>query len=286
MEVYAPTTLAEALELRAEHPEAVPVAGGTDLWVELNFRRARPAAFLDLSRICELADWSRQPELVFVGARVTFARIASELSSVRPLAEASRSVGSRQIRNRATLGGNIGTASPSGDALPVLASFDARIVVASAGRTYAVPVESFFVGPKRTSLRPDELILGAEWRPPAGPGSFAKVGARNAMVIAVAAVCVQLDQSTCTARIALGSVGPTVRRARAAERFAAGIVPWDHPGALVSRAAIAELGRLAAIDARPIDDLRGTAAYRQHAVDVLARRAFAWTLHDRREWPC
>jgi CO/xanthine dehydrogenase FAD-binding subunit len=285
MEVYAPTKLAEALELRAEHPEAVPVAGGTDLWVDLNFRRARPEALLDLSRLSELADWSREPELVFVGAGVTFARIARELSRVRPLAEAARSVGSPQIRNRATLGGNIGTASPAGDALPVLAAFDARIVVGSSRHTRTVAFYEFFVGPKRTSLAPDELILGVEWRLRQGPGSFAKVGPRNAMVIAVAGVCVQLDPLARAVTIALGSVGPTVLRSPAAEAFAAGVVPWDDPGAPVSRAALAELGRLAAVDARPIDDLRGTAAYRRHVVEILTRRVFAWTLDDRKDWP-
>lgn len=277
----APSTLEEALRQRAAHPEAVPVAGGTDLMVAVNFGRARPAALLDLSRVEELRAWRRDNGTIFVGSGMTFARITRELGEFRPLVEASRSVGSPQIRNRATIGGNLGTASPAGDAIPVLAAYDADVVVASEARgTRRLRWNDFFTGPKRSALEPDELIVGVEWAPVDGPGSFAKVGTRNAMVIAIAGVCVQLDPHGRGVRVALGSVAPTVVRAPAAEEFLAGNIPWDEHDRPPAERFLAEFAGLVAEAASPIDDVRGTAAYRRHAVGVLARRELQWVLAD------
>ncbi|HVP75752.1 MAG TPA: FAD binding domain-containing protein [Gaiellaceae bacterium] len=282
MEALLPRSLEEALELRAAHADAVPVAGGTDLMVAVNFGRARPPALLDLSRVEELKTWRRENGTVFVGAGMTFARIALELREFRPLVEAARSVGSPQIRSRATIGGNVGTASPAGDAIPVLAAYAATIVAGSTRGERREPWNAFFTGPKQTTLAPDELLLGVEWQAVEGPGSFAKVGTRNAMVIAIAGLCLQLDLRAHTVRLALGSVAPTVVRAPDAEAFAADVVPWDEPERALPEQAVSEFGRLAAVAARPIDDVRGSAAYRRHVVEVLARRALSWTLGDRR----
>lgn len=275
MDVFAPYSLEEALEIRFTHPEATPVAGGTDLMVDVNARRARPSALLDLSHVGELKAWQRENGTVFVGAGMTFARIQRELTEFGPLVEAARSVASPQIRNRATIGGNLATASPAGDSIPVLVAYDADVVVASS-RTWMrrVPLGEFLVGPKRTSLAPDELIVGVEWQPVDGPGSFAKVGRRSAMIIAIASACLQIDEDGRSVRLALGSVGPTVLRARRAEEFVEGL-DWSDP------ATLAEFGRLAATETRPIDDLRGTAAYRRHVVEVLARRALAQAEEER-----
>ena len=133
-EALRPRTLEEALALRAAHPEATVVAGGTDLMVGVNFGRADPSGLLDLSRIDELTAWARDESSVSVGSGVTFARIADELDDLTALAEAASTVGSPQIRNRATLGGNIVTASPAGDGIAALAAYDASIVVARHGR--------------------------------------------------------------------------------------------------------------------------------------------------------
>lgn len=276
MDAIVPRTLDEALEARAAYPDAVPVAGGTDLWVEVNARRLRSAVLLDLSRVEELRTWERRNGSVFVGASVTFTRVIRELGAFRPLVEAARTVASPQIRNRATIGGNLVTASPAGDGIAVLAAYGADVIAsATGGRTRRIPLEEFLVGPKRTSLAPDELLVGVEWTPPPGPGSFAKVGRRSAMVIAVASVCLQLDEETHTVRLALGSVGPTVLRAPRAEEFASDL---DWSGA---QGTLEEFGRLAAAAASPIDDLRGTAAYRRHVVGVLAQRALGRALEAR-----
>jgi CO/xanthine dehydrogenase FAD-binding subunit len=276
-DAWRPTTLPAALALRAEHPEATVVAGGTDLMVEVNFRRARPSGWIDLSRVEELREWQRDDDLVSVGAGVTFARLADELDDQVALAEASLTVGSPQIRNRATIGGNVATASPAGDGIAALAAYDASVAVESEARgRRVVPWRQFFVGPKRTALEPDELVVAVEWQPAAGPAAFAKLGPRGAMVIAVASVCVQLDEDAHLARISLGSVGPTVLRATRAEEYVAAL-DWES----TLDAELVHAGELAALQASPIDDLRGSAAYRRRGVEVLVRRLLGWTLSER-----
>jgi len=285
-DVLLPRALGEALEMKARHPEAIPIAGGTDLMVDLNFNRRRPERLLDLSRLRELRVWRREAGGLFLGAGLTYAGIMRDLAAFTPLVEACRTVGSPQIRNRGTVGGNLGTASPAGDALPVLAAYDAEVMLGSARGTRALPWSEFLVGPKRTALGPDELILGARWRPARGRGSFSKVGPRNAMVIAVVSLCLVLDEERREVRLALGSVGPTVLRAREAEaelaRALARAGAWDDPAAPLPSEAVDRFGLAVAAAAQPIDDVRGTAAYRRHACAVLARRAVRWAIADRR----
>ena len=287
MDVFLPRTLDEALDIKASRPETLPIAGGTDIMVELNFDRRRPPALLDLSRLPELQQRRREDGTFFLGAGVTYSRIVRELAQFRPLVEAARTIGSPQIRNRATVGGNLGTASPAGDALPVLAAYDAEVVLVRAGgNTRTLPWHKFMVGPKKTVLDPAELILGTRWRITRGPGSFSKVGPRNAMVIAVASLCLVLDENGRTVRVALGSVGPTILRAPQAEAYAAKALSdagvWDDPRAPLPPRVFEEFGERVAAAARPIDDVRGTARYRRHTCGVLARRALRWALDDRR----
>jgi CO/xanthine dehydrogenase FAD-binding subunit len=288
MEAYLPRTLEEALELRAAHPEAHVIAGGTDVMVQMNFDLIRPEGLLDVSRLEELRRWHERDGEVFLGAGVPYTRILQDLKGIRSLAEASRSVGSPQIRNRGTVGGNLGTASPAGDALPVLAVHDAEVgLVAAGGRERWLPWGEFLLGVKRNALAQDELILGAKWTTLAGPQSFSKIGTRNAMVISVAALCFAMDTRSRTVRVALGSVAPTVVRAPDAEAYLADELEragaWDDLGApLPGDVADAFAERVVAA-ASPIDDIRGTAAYRRHALEVLARRALGWANEQRAE---
>lgn len=286
MDVFLPRSLKEALEVKTTHPEAVPIAGGTDLMVELNFDRHRPEAIVDVSRVDELKRWRREDGSMFLGAGVTYSRVMRELSEFRALTQASRTVGSPQIRNRGTVGSNLGTASPAGDALPVLAAYDAEIVTVAASGERSLPWNEFLVGVKKNALRPDELILGARWKVVRGPGSFSKIGTRNAMVISMAGLCLVVDEERRGVRVALGSVAPTIVRAPEAEAFAANAMgnagAWDDPMARLSETTLADFGERVAAAARPIDDVRGTAAYRRHACAVLAKRAFSWALDDRR----
>jgi CO/xanthine dehydrogenase FAD-binding subunit len=278
--------LEEALEVRAAHPEAVPIAGGTDLMVEMNFGKIRPEAFLDVSRIPELHEWRFDDGRVFLGSGVTYTRIMRELPQLRALAEASRGVGSPQIRNRGTVGGNLGTGSPAGESIPVLAVLDAEIgLVAAGGRERWVPWNEYVVGVKKTTLAPDELILGARWRHLDGPQSYSKVGTRNAMVISIAMLCFALDPAERTVRVAIGAVAPTAVRASEAETYLAGELEragaWDDLAAPLQTGVAAAFAERVASAARPIDDVRGTAAYRLRAVHVLAQRALGWAMEQR-----
>ncbi|GIF74318.1 FAD binding domain-containing protein [Asanoa siamensis] len=280
MEFLQPADWAEALAVKAAHPDALPIAGGTDVMVDLNFDRARPGALLDLTRVTDLTDWGTDGDWLRVGAGVTYRRLIDELAGRVPgLALASRTVGSPQIRNRGTVGGNLGSASPAGDAHPALLAAGALVELASVRGTRRVPVTEYFTGPKRSVRTPDELI--AAFLVPARPGAeqFAKVGTRNAMVIAVCSFALSLDAATRTVGTGIGSAGPTPLRATEAEAFLAAELPWETRGA-VPESVAARFGELVGSAARPIDDVRGSADYRRHALAVLARRALAWAWTD------
>ncbi len=257
MEVITPRSLDEALRLKAERPDSRPIAGGTDLLVELNFDRARPETILNLAEVGELKGWSRENGTLRLGAALTYAEAErGELAEVLPaLAEASRTVGSPQIRNRGTIGGNLGTASPAGDALPPLLVEGAVVELGSARGTRSLPLTEFLVGPKRNALEPDELVLAVRADPSRQPQTFMKVGPRNAMVIAVCSLALVADRERGEVRAAYGAAGPVPALVRA---------PLGEHGDFPERVAEA---------AQPIDDVRGTAAYRRHALGVMTRRA-------------
>lgn len=280
MAVVVPTSLNEAVDALAAHPGALVLAGGTDAMVEINDGHRRighagsPRTVIAVDRVAELRSWTfDQPNArLTIGAGVTYTELMDEpLASLVPaLAEASRTVGSPQIRNAGTLGGNLGTCSPAGDGLPVLSALDAEVHLAGTGGTRTMSVHEFMTGVKQTALAPDEIITAVTVPILDGWQGYSKVGVRNAMVIATASACLVVDRPTRSIRIALGSVAPTVVRCPAAEAHAVAHVDWD--GATVDPDAAAEVGRLAAEASRPIDDHRSSAAYRRHAVAVMARR--------------
>ena len=277
MELLQPADWREALEARAAHPGALPLWGGTDVMVDLNFGRARPEAILDLTRVRELAEWQELDGALRVGAGVSYTRAIVELGEALPgLAAASRTVGSPQIRNRGTIGGNLGSSSPAGDALPPLYASGAEVELASSARgTRRVPIGEFITGPKRNVLEPDELIAAFHVAPAGGPQQFSKVGTRNAMVIAVCSFALAIHPDERRVGTCIGSAGPTPIVAADAEAFAAEMLDWDG-GAPPAEGDLARFGELVAAAASPIDDVRGSAAYRRHALGVLARRSLAW----------
>jgi CO/xanthine dehydrogenase FAD-binding subunit len=280
-----PTSWADALAAKATHPQAVPIAGGTDVMVELNFDRRRPPALLDLTRVDALADWDADGDRLRLGAGVTYRRVIDELGGRLPgLAMAARTVGSPQIRSRGTVGGNLGSASPAGDAHPPLLATGAVVEVASVRGVRQVPVSAFFTGPKRSVLASDELIAAVLVPAGSGPQQFAKVGTRNAMVIAVCSFALALHPSARRVGTGVGSAGPTPLRAPAAEDLLAAELPWESRGPLDAGLA-RRFGDLVAAAAAPIDDVRGTAAYRRHALAVLARRALGWAWAEHRGAP-
>ena len=284
MDLLQPDTWAEALAARAAHPGAVAIWGGTDLMVELNFDRRRPEHVLDLTRVPELAEWGPENGRLRIGAGVTYARVIEELGDQLPgLAIAARTVGSPQIRNRGTIGGNLGTASPAGDGLPPLYVSDAEVELASSAGTRRLPVAEFVTGPKRTALRDDELIAAFLLPAADGPQQYAKIGTRNAMVIAVCSLGLALHPAQRRVAACIGSAGPTPIRATEAERFAAGVLEaqWETPRALEDTV-LRRFGELVGLAAQPISDVRGTAAYRRHAVGVLAARTLRWAWEEHR----
>jgi len=256
MDVLSPRSLDEALRLKAEHPDALPIEGGTDVMVELNFDRARPDALLNLNEVAELKGWRSENGGVRLGASLTYTEAMGELAATLPaLAEASRTVGSPQIRNRGTIGGNLGTASPAGDALPPLLVERADVELASIRGTRRLPLTEFLIGPKRNALADDELIVAVHVEPSRAAQTFMKVGPRNAMVIAVCSLALAVDREREELRASFGSSGPV------AGLFVAPLADVDGFPDQVADAA------------SPIDDVRGTAAYRRHALRVLTRRA-------------
>ncbi|HEX3336275.1 MAG TPA: FAD binding domain-containing protein [Jatrophihabitans sp.] len=270
----------DAVRAKADRPDAVPISGGTDLMVDLNFDRRRPAALLDLTAVEELTEWQQIGGVVRIGAGLCFTRVIDEIGALAPgLAIAARTIGSPQIRNRATLAGNLATASPAGDALPPLLVADATVEVASTRGERTVAVRDFFLGPKRSVLEADELIRAVRVPVAAGPQQFAKVGTRNAMVIAVCSFALALHPDRRSVAGCIGSAGPTVLPTPDAEEFLEAELTdrglWDSRAEL-DAAVVTRFGELAAAAARPIDDVRGTASYRRHAVGVLARRTLTW----------
>ena len=254
MDVLTPTTLDEALRMKGEHPGARPIQGGTDVMVELNFDRARPDSMLNLNEVPELRGWSRENGGLRLASGLTYAEIEhGPLRDVLPaLAEASRTVGSPQIRNRGTIGGNLGTSSPAGDALPPLLIEGAEVECASVRGTRRLPLAEFVTGVKRNALEPDELITAVHLTPSNAPQTFMKIGPRNAMVIAVVSLAVSAGDEL---RASFGSAAP---------RPVLVTAPREEAESFPERVAAA---------ASPIDDVRGTQAYRRHALTVLTRRA-------------
>jgi CO/xanthine dehydrogenase FAD-binding subunit len=276
MEFLQPATWDEALEAKASHPEAMPLWGGTDVMVEMNFGRARPEAILDLTRVRELEEHGREDGMLRVGAGVTYTRAIAELGEALPgLAIASRTVGSPQIRNRGTIGGNLGSSSPAGDALPPLYASNAEVEVASMRGTRRIPIEDFITAPKRNTLEPDELIAAFQVAPAKGAQQFSKIGTRNAMVIAVCSFALAIDEERRTVGTCLGSAAPTPRPAREAERYIAEALDWEGRKR-IDPEVLDRFGELVAAAASPIDDQRGTAGYRRHALAVMARRTLKW----------
>lgn len=282
MTLAVPTSLDAAVQLLGEHPDAMLLAGGTDAMVEINDGHRRPGDLvIVLNRVGELRSWRHDAAAgtVTLGAGITYTELMEPpLATLLPaLAEASRTVGSPQIRNAGTLGGNLGTCSPAGDGLPVLSALDAQVRIVSTEGERTASVHEVMRGVKRTSLRADELIADIALPVRSGWQGYAKVGVRNAMVIAVASACLAVDEAERAVAISLGSVGPTVIRCTEAEAALASAVDWD--AGTIPSAALDSVAAGASAASSPITDHRSTAEYRRHAVGVLsrrlARRAFA-----------
>jgi CO/xanthine dehydrogenase FAD-binding subunit len=272
MTVVRPATLDDALAALSDVPDADLLAGGTDFMVEVNFGHRRPRTVVALRRVRQLRGWHRDNGTWDLGALVTYRQIELELAADLPaLAAASRTVGSPQIRNAGTLGGNIGTASPAGDALPLLTALDAQVVCTGTEGQRTLALREFITGPKQTDRRPAEVITRVRFDACNGPQQFLKIGPRNAMAISTASLALVADTDDRRVRVGCGSVAPRPIRPAEAEAFASEAFDWA--SGAIAPDDVATFGRMVAGAVTPVTDHRGTAAYRTHAIGVLARRA-------------
>lgn len=276
MDVRQPTSIDEALAVLAGDPEATVLAGGTDLMVAVNEGSRTLTSVVVLRDVADLARVQVDGTDVVIGAGTTYTEMMRGpiAKSVPALAAAARTVGSPQIRNAGTLGGNLATASPAGDTLPVLVALNAAVELARVGASRTLPITEFLVGPKRTVLQPGELVTSVRVPMVRGAQDYLKVGVRNAMVIAVASLALVVDFDRARIGLGLGSVGPTALTARDAADWLTDRLEWHTGGvALPDDADRAEFARRVAAECAAIDDHRSTAAYRTHAVEVMASRA-------------
>ena len=269
----APTSLREAVEILAENPETLPLAGGTDLLVQIKERHRPVSAVMSLKRVQEVHEFANNGVLT-IGSAVKVGRIAADSwvqQYFTSLAAGAGLIGSVQIQNMATVGGNICNASPSADTAPPLLALDTQLLIASAQGERTLPLSDFFLGPGRTALQPGELLKAILLsHPKTRSGSFYyRHTPRARMDIAVvgSAALLGLDEAgrIAEARIALGAVAPTPVRAPDAEALLIGETPCEELFAHAASAAVAA--------ARPIDDLRASADYRRHLVKIFTQRA-------------
>jgi carbon-monoxide dehydrogenase medium subunit len=276
-EYHQPESLPDAVSLAARFgAEASFLAGGTDLIVQIERGRIAPRHVIGLHRVPGLAGIEVNGR-ISIGARVTHRAVegTAELGgALRCLIEGAEVIGGHQVRNVATVGGNLVNASPAADLVPCLLALDAAVTLLGPGGERELPVERFLLGPNRTARRPDELLTRVSMpRPPAGAATaFLKAGRRRAMEIAVVCVAARLtldaSRERCLeARIALGAVAPTAVRAHEAELALEGRAVGDE--------AFRRAAEAAQDACRPIDDVRASAAFRRHLVGVLVRRALA-----------
>ncbi|MFB7663689.1 FAD binding domain-containing protein [Kitasatospora sp. NPDC056138] len=285
-----PASLDEAVEALAVTPGAVPVAGATDLMEAVNAGRLRPAALVGLGRITELRGWRYEDGgTAVLGAGLTHARMdRPDFAALIPaLADAARTAGPPQVRNVGTLGGNIATAAPAGDTLPVLAVLEATATLARAGGTREVPISHLLTG--LDPLRPGELLTWVRVPLLHAPQVFLKATSRSGPARATASVALVLDPARRAVRCAVGAVAPVPLRPLEAETWVAGCIDWDARGeegaALIDPAAAAAFGEYVAGACIPDGALDGgpegpgaVALRLRRTVSVLARRALGRAL--------
>jgi CO/xanthine dehydrogenase FAD-binding subunit len=273
--VLIPRNVDELIDVFQANPQAKLLAGGTDYMVEVNLHGRKPDTMISLRQVKELTEWSVRPSQsrITIGAGVPYAEMeVGEIARLVPaLAQAARTVGSPQIRAAGTLGGNLGTCSPAGDSLPVLAALNATIHVIGPDGNRDIDFVDFMVGVKKNSLQPAEFVHSVSMPIVDGWQGYAKVGTRNAMVISTASACLVRDSDEGFVSIALGSVGPTIIRAHNAEAWLMKTTSL-RASAQLEPSVAQEFGRQVALESRPIDDHRSTADYRRHAIGVLAQR--------------
>lgn len=274
-------TVEEGLAAKLRRPGSVFVAGGTEVIADQNLELREPAPYVSLRRIAELQQIDLRPDRVTIGAGVTIARLLTEpiRSAVPLLAKAARSFGTRQVRNRATVGGNIASGLPDRTLLPCLLVLDADVDLRLQSATRRLQLDEFLKEDGRTALASDELLVSASMKPLSGYQDYVMVGPRNAQFYPTVSMALVADEQARSIRLALGNAGPKAMRARAAEAFARSSISWDRRE--VSSKVADEFGVIAAEHCSPISDAAAGADYRRHAVKVMARRLLSRVFEER-----
>ena len=278
LEVHRPASIDEAVAAAGRLGGDVRfLAGGTDVVIQMGRGRIDVRHLIDISRFRELADILEEPDRITIGALTTHKTIERHAAFgdvYQALPQAASVVGGHQVRNVATIGGNIVNASPAADLVPVLHVLEADVVLRGAAGTRSLPIGQFVSGPGSTRRAPDELLTHVRFArlPSQSATAFLKAGRRRAMEISVvcvaAALTLDADRATCKAvRLAIGAAAPTAFRAASAERFLVGKTVTDET--------LDEAGRLAAEMAAPIDDVRASGEYRRLLVARMSARALA-----------
>jgi len=284
IDVITPKSLDEALGILHENPSGVRIlAGGSDVIVQLRDGVIKPQRLLNILSVKELRFVRMQDGRIHIGALATYNDITTSTltrAHAWPLVNAARQIGAIQLQNTATIGGNLGNASPAGDSLPPLYALDAVVVTRSTSGKREIPIEKFYVGYRKTALNPDELIGEVHFKPlgEQDRGAYRKLGLREANAISIVDVATVLRGKTSDgafeeARVALGAVAPTITRAKACEQALT-----DKP---LTPEALKKAATLATNDAVPIDDIRGSAQYRKDVVTSLVYEALEEALYER-----
>lgn len=266
------TDLAEALQWRQEHPDATVIAGGTEVLAEMALEQHQPRGFLHIGRIASLQTVTISSEAITLGAATTIERLTqADIASACPLlAQVGASIGTPQARRRGTVGGNLGAGQPDRSLAPALLALGCEVVLQSRARgERRLPVGDFLLNRGSTALAGDELITSLEVKRCHGFQAFTLVGPRSALVFPTVATALVVDPRHRTLALGLGNAGETALRSPGAEALAAAV---DWSGGPLPLELAAEFGDRAAADSAPIDDVQASAAYRRHAVAVMARR--------------
>ncbi len=266
-----PETVDEALAALAARPGARIMAGGTELMPDWSWGRFEPSGYVSLRHVGELRGIRRDGDTLVIGAMTRIADLPAPVADLAPaLAEAAESLGTPQVRNLGTIGGNVVSALPFRNLLPSLLALEAEIDLASSRGVRTVAYRDFTVAPGETVRAADELVAAIRVPVLEGFQSYVKVGGRNAQFVATASAALVVDRAGRSVRLGLGNAAPTPIRAEAAEEFAVAGVDWE--GGAVAPAVAERFGRLAADSASPPEDFVASADYRRHAVGVLSRR--------------
>jgi len=285
IEVVSPKTLNDALSVLHDRSDEIkPIAGGTDAIIQAKEASLQTKRFLDISSLPELRYIRREGSVIRIGALSTYSDIIESPmlnSSCRMIVEASRKIGSLQIQNRATIGGNLGNASPAGDTIPPLYVLDANVKVQSHENARLVPIEKFFLGYRKTDLKADEIITEISFEAVEKPydGTFLKLGLREGHFISLVSLAIRAKWAPEGDRfsdvsVALGAVGPVVLRARRCEEYLKNRILADDT--------IWSAGKIASDESSPISDLRASANYRRAVIPSLLYKAVDNLIDSRR----